>query len=168
VGYHTEFRGAFAISPPLRAHHLAYLRKFNEIRHEKRDPEVAAKIPDPLREAVGLPLGPDACFFVGEPTPDDPTLLGNFETATSQPASYYCQWMPSDDGKLLVWDGGEKFYEYVEWLQYLIDNFFVSWGYVINGSVRSHLTHSFLGTPSGLPLALHLRPAPAVLLIRPT
>ncbi|HTG59201.1 MAG TPA: hypothetical protein VMG63_07310 [Terriglobia bacterium] len=98
----------------------------------------------------------------------NPTLLGNFETATGQPASYYCQWMPSDDGKLLVWDGGEKFYEYVEWLQYLIDNFFVSWGYVINGSVRSHLTHSFLGTPSGLPLALHLRPAPAVLLIRPT
>ena len=71
MGYHTEFRGAFAISPPLRAHHLAYLRKFNEIRHEKRDTEAAAKIPDPLREAVGLPLGPDACFFVGEPTPDE-------------------------------------------------------------------------------------------------
>ena len=36
----------------------------------------------------------------------------------------------------MEWDGGEKFYNYVEWLEYLIKNFFEPWGYSLNGSVN--------------------------------
>lgn len=46
----------------------------------------------------------------------------------------YCQWIPKESTEL-VWDGGEKFYDYVEWLQYLILDFFTPNGYVLNGSV---------------------------------
>ena len=49
--------------------------------------------------------------------------------------SYYCSWRPSDDGMSLSWDETEKFNHYVEWLQFLIDNFFKPWGYVLNGKV---------------------------------
>ena len=48
---------------------------------------------------------------------------------------YYCQWVINNFGEL-VWDGGEKFYSYVEWLEYLIDNFFKPDGYVLNGEVE--------------------------------
>ena len=36
----------------------------------------------------------------------------------------------------IQWSGAEKFYDYVEWLQYLIDNFLKPWGYVLNGEVN--------------------------------
>lgn len=35
----------------------------------------------------------------------------------------------------LIWNGMEKFYNYEEWLRYLIEHFFDPWGYVLNGSV---------------------------------
>jgi len=48
---------------------------------------------------------------------------------------YYCQWVASEDGTELEWDGNEKFYNYIEWLQYMIDRFFKPWGVVVSGSV---------------------------------
>jgi hypothetical protein len=49
---------------------------------------------------------------------------------------YHCQWTPSEDGMGLEWDQNEKFYDYIEWLQWLIDNFFFPKGYRLNGEVR--------------------------------
>lgn len=36
----------------------------------------------------------------------------------------------------LVWDEGEKFYNYEEWLIYLIDNFIAPSGYKLNGKIQ--------------------------------
>lgn len=47
----------------------------------------------------------------------------------------WCQWVISDDGKALEWDGGEKFYNYIEWLKYLINRFFEPWGKKLNGEI---------------------------------
>lgn len=49
--------------------------------------------------------------------------------------SLWCQWVINDENQL-VWDGCEKFYEYVIWLKYLIKNFFQSWGVLLNGSIE--------------------------------
>jgi hypothetical protein len=49
---------------------------------------------------------------------------------------YWCQWQPSKDGTEIEWDGGEKFYNYEEWLEYLIQHFLEPWGYVLNGTVK--------------------------------
>lgn len=54
----------------------------------------------------------------------------------SAQGSYNCQWRPAPDRMSIVWDGEEKFYCYVEWLQCLIDNFLILWGYVLNGAVQ--------------------------------
>jgi len=48
----------------------------------------------------------------------------------------WCQWVVSDDGENLEWDGEEKFYEYIAWLKYLINHFFSKWGLVLNGEVE--------------------------------
>ena len=47
---------------------------------------------------------------------------------------FWCDWS-TPDGKILSWNGSEKFYNYTEWLQYLIDNFFESWNIKLNGKV---------------------------------
>jgi hypothetical protein len=49
--------------------------------------------------------------------------------------SLWCQWMPSDDGRAIVWDRGEKFQQHAEWLRYLLRHFLIPWGYVLNGRV---------------------------------
>ena len=47
----------------------------------------------------------------------------------------WCQWIINSNGRLL-WNGGEKFYYYVEWLQYLIDEYFKPQGYELNGKIN--------------------------------
>jgi hypothetical protein len=48
----------------------------------------------------------------------------------------YCQWQLTKDCRGIEWDYGEKFYEYVEWLQYLIDNVLTPHGVTLSGSVN--------------------------------
>lgn len=57
MGYHTEFQGSFQLDKPLKAEHLVYLKAFSDTRHMKRLIAKLEKIRDPIREAVGLPLG---------------------------------------------------------------------------------------------------------------
>lgn len=47
----------------------------------------------------------------------------------------WCQWVIIDGGNTLEWDGGEKFYNYVEWLKYLINRFFSKWSVYLNGEI---------------------------------
>lgn len=138
MGYTTEFEGEFTIEPALTKEQTAYLKQLGDTRRMKRDPEKAAKLPDPLREAVGLPLGTDAEFFVGGTgwagqDRDDSILEYNYEPST-QPG-LWCQWQPSDDGSKLRWDGSEKFYAYVEWLEYINEKLLKPWGRKLTGAV---------------------------------
>jgi len=59
---------------------------------------------------------------------------GNTEADKDKPG-LYCQWVPNPDGDAIEWDGGEKFYNYIEWIEYLIKHFFEPWGVKLNGEV---------------------------------
>jgi len=48
----------------------------------------------------------------------------------------WCQWIIEGDGYELEWNGAEKFYNYIEWLKYLIDRFFEPWGIKLNGEIE--------------------------------
>lgn len=48
----------------------------------------------------------------------------------------WCQWVPTDDGAALEWDGNERFYEYTPWLRRLLDDFLVPWGRTLHGAVE--------------------------------
>ena len=50
----------------------------------------------------------------------------------------WCGWevVNETDGQVLQWDGGEKFYRYIEWLKYLINHFFIPWGITLDGEVH--------------------------------
>lgn len=52
---------------------------------------------------------------------------------------YWCQWIIKQNSyneDVLVWDQCEKFYNYSDWLEYLIKHFFEPEGYILNGSVE--------------------------------
>lgn len=138
MGYTTSFDGQLKFDKPLQPAQVAYITKFGEVRHMNRDPKKASKMPDPIRQAAGLPIGIGAGFFVGgrgmAGQDNDVSILDYNDPPQGQPG-LWCQWTVNGAGTYLLWDGGEKFYNYVEWLQYLIDCFFIPWGYTLNGRI---------------------------------
>lgn len=139
MGYHTDFRGKFNLNKPLSPEHKAFLNKFNETRRMKRKQSVAVKLEDPVRIAAGLPIGKEGAYFVGAKGhcgQDTDDSVVDYNTPPSGQPGLWCQWVPNEDGTAIEWDGGEKFYEYVAWIEYLIKNFLAPWGYVLNGKVE--------------------------------
>lgn len=139
MGYSTDFHGSFDVSPPLSAEQTAYLRAFNETRRMTRDPSIASTLPDPVRDAVGLPIGPQGAYFVGgqgDFGQDNDASVVNYNREPIGQPGLWCQWTPTDDGTRIEWDGGEKFYEYEEWIQYIITHFLQPWGCTLNGCVE--------------------------------
>lgn len=49
---------------------------------------------------------------------------------------FYCQWVTNEDATAILWDGGEKFYEYVDWMNYIIDNYLSKWGVTLSGKIH--------------------------------
>jgi hypothetical protein len=139
MGYTTDFDGEFTLDKPLDAVQASYLKKLAETRRMKRDPAIAVTLPDPVRKAVGLPIGDEAGYFVGGEDfmgqEKDKSVLDYNKPPTGQPG-LWLQWEPSDDGTAIVWNEAEKFYDYTAWLKYLIDNFLAPWGYTLNGEVE--------------------------------
>ena len=48
----------------------------------------------------------------------------------------WCNWELDDTGTELKWNGAEKFYNYIEWLEYLIQHFFTPWNIKLNGKIK--------------------------------
>ena len=138
MGYSTEFEGELRIEPTLTPAHLIYLQRFAETRRMKRDPWRAERLSDPVRVAADLPIGPQGAYFVGSVddfSDSDPSVVdGNLPHAPFT-HSLYCSWVPSQDGTTLVWSGTEKFYEYVGWLEFLIEHFLIPWRYRLDGRI---------------------------------
>ncbi len=65
MGYSTWFNGEWSVTPALKPEHLAYLKAFATTRRMMRDEAKAEKLPDPLRLAVGLPIGFEGAYYVG-------------------------------------------------------------------------------------------------------
>ena len=132
MGYTTTFTGQFKLDRPLELNHRIYLTLFSTVRHVLRCEVKTAQLADAARLAANLPLGHQSCYYVGaskigvvsdnQPPRDCPNL--------------YCQWTPTPDGTVIIWDGSEKFYDYIPWLKFLIAHFFNLWGYVLNGEVK--------------------------------
>ncbi|MBX7222294.1 MAG: hypothetical protein K1Y36_20260 [Blastocatellia bacterium] len=146
MGYDTDFYGAFIIEPPLSEPHWAYLVRFCGTRRMTLDAEKLARVSDPVREAVELPVGPDGAYYVASQNDhciegirlvdqtEQEIMVDRNQPPAGQP-SLWCDWRPSLDRRRLEWNGNEKTYESAKWLQYLITHFLEPWGYVVSGAV---------------------------------
>lgn len=139
MGYTTDFYGSVTFNKPITEELKNYINKFGETRRMKRDVEKIKKtFPDWEKNCFNGNLGVNGEYFVGGNgfmgQDRDDSIVNYNDPPETQPG-LWCQWMIDDDGNL-VWDGGEKFYEYGEWLTYLIDNFLAPSGYVCNGEIE--------------------------------
>jgi hypothetical protein len=154
MGYTTDFSGSLSLSRPTTEVEKNYLDKFSDTRRMKRDVE---KLHEMFKGEHGNPFaktreeiyGVDGEYFVGGlgsmgQTNDASVINQNFppgqtnwvyDDPNGQPG-LWCQWVLTDDGTELQWDGGEKFYNYTEWLKYLINHFFEKWGIKLNGVIE--------------------------------
>lgn len=139
MGYTTDFEGVFKLDKPLNTAQIEYLKAFSETRRMKRDAAKVGLLSDPKREAVGLPVGEYGEYFVGgngfRGQNTDNSVIDHNDSPLSQPG-LWCQWIPNEDGTCIEWDGGEKFYSYIEWLEYIIENFLKPWGLTLSGKVN--------------------------------
>ena len=139
MGYTTTFVGSFSLDKTLHPVHLAYLKRFSETRRVKRNADKASKLPDDVRISAELPIGPEGAYFVGSENQfgddNDDSIVDHNSPPKEQPC-LWCQWIPSEDGNSIVWNGGEKFYDYEDWIEYICSNFLQRWGYTLNGRVE--------------------------------
>lgn len=126
MGYTTDFSGAFQLNKPLTVKDFTFLQKLNETRRMARNVDESK-------------YGVEGEFYV-----DGGGVYGQAQEANiidfnrpprTQPG-LWCQWTPNEDGTAIEWDGGEKFYNYVEWIKYLIEKILAPRGYVLNGEVN--------------------------------
>jgi hypothetical protein len=111
------------------------LETFSGSRRTKRDPKKIKQSESHLHSKVGLPIGNDAEFFVnGGGYKDEATI--DYNCPPNDQPNLWCQWIPSEDGSAIEWDGGEKFYDYIDWIEYIITHFLTPWGITANGSVE--------------------------------
>jgi len=154
MGYTTDFYGSFQLNKPLDPLHKEYLALFSDTRRMQRDfNKLSVMKADgrgnkrcfELLEKLHLGLGVHGDLYCGTGMcgQDGGGLSkGNDDSVTeynappgSQPG-LWCQWVPNDSGAEIEWNGGEKFYDYVPWIKYLITNFLAPWGYKLNGIVE--------------------------------
>ena len=104
MGYTTYFDGSVTVEPPLSAQEVDFLNKFSESRRMDRK------------------NGP---YYIGggdfgQAREED--VIDYNRPPKGQPG-LWCQWVATNEGDAIEWDGGEKFYEATEWMQYIIDHF---------------------------------------------
>jgi hypothetical protein len=128
MGYSTYFSGSVSIEPPLEPEHLHFLQKFNETRR------MARKV-DPKHGVEGEWYVDGGDGVHGHGQEKEENIIDYNHPPSTQPG-LWCQWRPSDDGACLEHDGGEKFYDYVEWMRYLVDNYLTPRGYLVNGQIE--------------------------------
>jgi hypothetical protein len=123
MGYTTDFTGTFQITPTLKKEDKEFLTKLASTRRMKRNI---------VGYGVEGEFYVDGKGFCGQD--EDGTVIDSNRPPSTQPG-LWCQWIPNDEGTELVWDGNEKFYNYVEWLEYII-NWLKPKGYKVNGEVE--------------------------------
>lgn len=129
MGYTTEFYGEFKTTTPVDDETYTLLKGIAETRRMKRS---------------GLPVeyGIDGEFYFendgdfGQSRNPKMGIIVDYNSPPSTQPGLWCQWLIDKDKQTIEWDGGEKFYRYIEWLEYIINRILKPKGYVLNGSVK--------------------------------
>lgn len=137
MGYDTTFSGVLTFTKPLTFGQIDYINTFSRTRRVSRDV-------NKLKELYGGAYGFNGSYglwggyfarddgFYGQK--DDGTVTDS-NSPPGQP-SLWCHWIVDNMGTTLMWDGNERFYRYVAWLNYLIAHFFNVWDTQLNGTIK--------------------------------
>lgn len=136
MGYSTDFEGKFTIDKNLDDKTYNFLCKLAETRRMKRD---ICLLPSTGFEKYGFDSwGEEGEFYVdagGLAGQNREKSILEYNQAPQTQPGLWCQWVPNNDRVTIEWDGNEKFYNYLEWLEYIIEKVLEPRGYKLNGLV---------------------------------
>lgn len=125
MGYSTDLFGKLKFNKQLTIEDKTFLEKLADTRRMARNVDPKYGVEGEFYVDGGGSFGQDR----------DDTII-DYNTPPKTQPGLWCQWVPTDDGWYLEWDGNEKFYNYVEWLEYLIEKVLAPKGYVLNGEIN--------------------------------
>jgi len=139
MGYTTDFDGSVTINKKVDKATYDLLVGLHNTRRMKRDLKKLAKSLKITEKEALARYGKDGQLFVGATghggQDNSPDIVDYNAPPQDQPG-LWCQWEIQEDHKTIQWDGGEKFYNYIEWMQYLIEIILKPKGYVVNGEIQ--------------------------------
>ena len=134
MGYTTDFSGSLKFNNEVSVELQEYINRFSNTRRMPRDNEKIKEIYPNWKELCFFgELGNMGEYFAPHTHNYDASIIDHNGFAVSVHPGLWCQWVI--EGNELVWDGGEKFYNYIDWLYYLIENFFDPLGYELSGDI---------------------------------
>ena len=132
MGYTTTFTGHLSFNKKPSKALKAYINNFSKSRRMKRDiNKIKQSDANWQKNCFKGKLGTEGEYYIG----NDENSIVNYNMPPSTQPSLWCDWIINDEDEL-VWDGIEKFYNYKEWMEYLIENFFEGDEYVLNGEIE--------------------------------
>jgi len=156
MGYTTDFEGSLELTPALTTEQSDYLNLLFETRRMKRN---VNKLMELYKGEHGNPFtkgkapkdiyGRDGEYFArqdGQSGQSNDASIIDYNVPPGQAGfmrdtkgavpGLWCGWCIENNGSELMWDGGEKFYNYVEWLNYIFTHFFKPWGIKAKGEIH--------------------------------
>ena len=138
MGYDTDFIGSFDIDKPLDKETQKILKGLNQTRHMKRDTiKLAKRLEITTNECIEKYGEEGEYYFIHDKKYDDTAhydIIDYNNPPSSQPG-LWCKWYYNEDENIIEWDGCEKFYEYIDWIKYIIENILEPKDYKLNGCV---------------------------------
>jgi hypothetical protein len=139
MGYSTDFNGAFDITTPLSPEQIKFIQMFSDTRRMQRNVSSIKSLDTKNEECIQLltSLNIDLKFYCGNgfAGQDRDSSITDYNSSGIFP-SLWCGWTVNNEGTLVIWNESEKFYEYVDWIKFLIDHFFKPWGKTLNGKME--------------------------------
>lgn len=138
MGYTTKFYGKFEFNKPISYELAVYLNSFSEARHiKRRNLKIIEVYPNWHKMCFNGKLGIEGEYFITDNSCKNDKSILDYNVPSRKQPGLWCQWIVSEDHKYLLWDGCEKFYKYIEWLDYIITNFIEPDDnhYLLNGNV---------------------------------
>jgi len=136
MGYTTDFKGSFKLGFSSGESKEKVTDIVNGLAKTRRMARDLTKIESTLKHPISY-YGVEGEFYY-EDTEDfgqnnNGSVL-NFNKPPKTQPGLWLHWEVIGDN--LEWNGSEKFYGYVRWLQYLIDNIFIPNGVIVEGEVE--------------------------------
>lgn len=148
MGYTTDFSGEFTIDTQLDPIIGNLINGIAFTRRVKRDTKKLAEMKNLSKEEADLRYGIEGEYYYNKDdfancgqTPDN--SITDFNMPPSTQPGLWCQWIYSEEDNIIEWNGGEKFYNYVDWIKYIIEKILNPNGYKLNGVVKWQGEESF-------------------------
>jgi len=132
MGYDTKFTGNFILNEYLDLETKALIDGLSSTRRLAID---TSKLPTKDSNLYGVEG--EFYFIYNLFNSDREILLHDLNTPPSTQPGLWCQWIYDEETKSIMFDvDSEKFYNYVEWITYLIKSVFAPKKYILNGKVE--------------------------------